>query len=217
MVAVLVVLTIVAFLVADGLIQYHRARRRQSREAAVAAPPVIPDVPADILLAGNHSWLRMTPGGAFRVGLDSVLAGLVGPIDRLDTLPAGSRVTAGRPFLTVQVGSRRLSLAAPVSGRLQRVNPDLDRLKDDLASYAYETWICEIQPEKLALEGAVLRMGEAARNWLRRQIDDIRTLLLNEGVAAAGLPDGGLLRRGALREADDHVWSEFTRRFLQNA
>ncbi|GAB4235636.1 MAG: hypothetical protein Kow00109_08930 [Acidobacteriota bacterium] len=217
MVAILVVLTIIAFLAVDGIIQYRRARRRQTQEGAVAEAPVIPDAPADVLLAGNHAWLRMAPGGAFRIGLDSVLAGLLGRIDEVSTLPEGSRVRAGEPFLTLQVGGRRVSLTAPVSGRLQRVNPDLDREKDDLASFAYDTWVCEIQPEELALEGAVLRMGEAARSWLRRQLNEIQELLLNEGVAAASLPDGGLLRRGALREADDRVWSEFSRKFLQSS
>ena len=104
-------------------------------------------VRVDVGYASGHLWVALQPGsgGAIRFGLDPLGVETTGTVAHLVVAPPGTTVRRGAPLGSVEAEKFVGPLAAPISGVVQAVNPDLATPRR-VAEDPYGTWIAEIVP-----------------------------------------------------------------------
>jgi len=224
MVALLVLLTIIIFLTVDYFAQQAAARRAVP---AVAAPsPLAVRVPADLgsvpnglFLGPGHAWVGLYPSGEVRVGADPLPLTLLGGLDAVTAISAGTEVRRGQPIARLTRGARSLELASPVDGVVVATNPDAESDPGVLAADPFGCgWIVTVRPRALggALKGRFLAEEGAA--WMRVELGRLRDFLVGltgrAALAAPTLPDGGLPLAGVAEILDDGEWRELVARFF---
>jgi glycine cleavage system H lipoate-binding protein len=237
MVAILVLLTIITCLTIDYFAE--RAKLRHAANTAMAGVPV-PDyipapqtisvrtpadltrVPAGVFVGPGHAWMEMEPEGGVRLGVDRLPITLLGGIEEIDTVPAGTEVRQGDPLARLRHGERTIEVKSPVDGLVTEVNSGLEpgRLAEEPFGSG---WIVKLQPREI---GAALRrlfVAEEARGFLRRELANLRDYLAGlslaghpsvAGIATVTLPDGGVPAEGLAARMTDGEWRELVERFF---
>ena len=223
MVALLVVLTLIGFVLADGVVQFVQARRR----AAVATTERAFEtfaldevaVPGGLFLSPGHTWVALREDGKVRIGVDSLITGLTGKLSGFELPGTGSSLKAGEELFSAQFGDRQIGFVSPVAGTVTRVNQEASDEPPLISSSPYRHWICELEPAEVQNELRALRIGKNAVEWLQSELARMRSFLINsrvEGLAAVpAMPDGGSLAAGALRVVDTATVAEFESQFLK--
>ncbi len=230
MVAILVVLTIVLFVLADLAVQRVRARRAAPAKAAAASPAdlILPAlqperfaVPAGLFFHPGHTWANLLFSGHVKVGVDDFLQKLLGRVDAITLPPQGVEVKAGQPFAVLHQGERKLALAAPVTGIVAAVNAEVAKSPALLKRDPYTRgWLVALQPQGLAAGLAGLAVGEGALSWLQGELARVRDFLREtleahrDAMVGTTAADGGLTADGLLERLDDGAWAEFQSKFL---
>ncbi len=222
MVALMVILTMLGFIVVDGFVQHAQAKRLADKPVEVheRAPvaPVDLTTPGGFFLSPQHIWLQIRENGKVRVGMDALVSGLLGRITGVMLPGRGSLIKAGQPVFSVQAGSRRLDLVAPVAGIVRAVNEQVADQPEGAFSKPYADWICELDAVDLVNEVNSLRIGDQALDWLRAEAERVGEFLMRRSALGSdlglALADGGTPRSGALETLDPAGWEEFQRQFL---
>jgi glycine cleavage system H lipoate-binding protein len=231
MVAIFVVLTIVAFIAADFIVQRIRARRAApiptpTRDSAADAllPSLQPErfaLPGGLFFHRGHTWANLLFSGQVKVGVDDFLQKLFGRIDGVTLPPLGVEVKAGQPFVALRQGDRTALLPAPVDGVVCAVNGELAKSPALLRRDPYTRgWLVAIRPKDLAANMPLLMVGDKSRDWLTlelgRLVDFLREAMARhqDAVVGATAADGGLAPEGLLERLDDEEWGAFQARFL---
>jgi glycine cleavage system H protein len=158
-------------------------------------------VPGGAFLSAGHAWARIEPDGQVRVGLDDFARKALGPIEHVELPKMGESVGLGEPLFAVKRGDRPAHFAAPVGGRVMRVNGTLLDEPSLVSQSPYlRGWVCVIQPTDLAGDLRALRIGQQVVAWYDEEIARLREAT---GPGAAGAP------------VDD--WAAFERAFLMLA
>jgi glycine cleavage system H protein len=161
--------------------------------------------------APGHTWVK--PEGDFlQVGIDD-LAQRILPWTVAVAMPReGQMVKEGEPVATLSCGDRQVQVAAPASGRIVAVNPEVMREPTLAKSENYGSgWLFAIEPANQ--EWKSLPFGETAREWLRAEGHRLERFYENQlGMAAA---DGGELIGSPDTLLSDAQWKELTRSFLR--
>jgi glycine cleavage system H lipoate-binding protein len=233
MVAILVVLTIVLFVVADLILQRVRARRAsavparpwEARAADLLFPSLQPErfaLPGGLFFHPGHTWVNLLFSGQAKVGVDDFVQRLLGKVDAITLPPVGVEIKEGQPFVAFRQGGRTAMLAAPIDGVVCAVNTELTKAPGLLKRDPYTRgWLVALQPRDLTADMSRLVVGDKALDWLRRELarfqDFLRETVAMQrdvlvGVTAA---DGGLTADGLLERLDEERWTEFQSRFLR--
>ena len=221
MVALLVITTFVAFILADAAVQWAGARQEDVRRraflagAAVAGPATAP-FPRGLFAAPGHTWVALEASGQVRIGMDAFAGSAIGRIDGVELPEEGRRISRGDPLFTIHQGGRKAVFSAPVDGVVSAVNPEA---RGEVAADPYRKgWICALDPAGLAAGLRRLLLGEEAVEWLRSEAKKYAELLtsrpLRTAEAGAVLADGGQVAPGALEAVDDETWNLFAAEFL---
>ena len=226
MVAIIVVLTVIVFIVVDGLLRIvtqkvhaskikkggaavdvglERSRKRQAPRQAVSAPgrhgePELA-LPAGLFVHPGHTWAEILRSGQARVGLDDFVRYALGRPDRLILRQPGEQVRQGEPMLTVEQAGRQLVLPAPVSGMIEDRNEQLAVHPDALEGRAYgENWAYTLKPSRLGAEIGSLKVAEKACTWLREEMQRLIAWIgtLPHARPGVAMQDGGTLVFGVL-------------------
>jgi glycine cleavage system H protein len=161
--------------------------------------------------APGHTWVK-AEGASLRVGLDD-LAQRILPWTVAVALPRpGQEVKAGEPVATLSCGDREVQVAAPASGRVVAVNPEVVREPTLAKSENYGSgWLFAIAPD--GKEWKSLPVGDRARSWLRAEGDRLERFYEEQlGMAAA---DGGELIGPPDSLLNDAQWKALSRSFLR--
>lgn len=161
--------------------------------------------------APGHTWVK-AEGGSLKVGLDDLAQRILPWTVAVELPPAGRMVKEGEPVATLSCGERQVQVAAPTSGRIVAVNPEVMREPTLAKSENYGSgWLFAIEPE--GKEWKTLPAGERARNWLRAEGERLnRFYELQLGMAAA---DGGELVGPPDTLLNDAQWKALSRSFLR--
>lgn len=229
MVAILVLLTVIVFLTADYFVQRSALRKALAegktaalpRRVTVRAPAELGQVPGGVFLGPGHAWVTLDPAGAVRVGTDRLATTLLGGVDRLETVPAGTHVHRGERLALLTKGERSVELRSPVDGLVTATNPELPVRPERLARHPFDSWLVTLAPEALAPALKRLFIAEEARAFMRRELSRLRDglLMLTARLepAPVTLPDGGLPVAGIAAELPEEAWHELAESFFDPA
>jgi glycine cleavage system H lipoate-binding protein len=230
MVPILVVLTIIAFVLADFVVQRVRARKSAPAVAAgEAADLILPQLqperftlPAGLFFHPGHTWVNLLFSGQVKVGVDDFLQKLLGRVDAVTLPPQGVEVKAGQPFALLHQGHRKLALLSPVDGVVRAVNGELAKAPSLVRRDPYTRgWLVAFEPRDLAANLPALAVGERAFSWLRADLGRFREFLRGileaqrDPLVGSTAADGGLSAEGLLERLDDVTWTGFETRFLR--
>ncbi|MDW8239038.1 MAG: hypothetical protein RMM98_05435 [Acidobacteriota bacterium] len=225
MVAIFVILTIVAFIMIDSIVQWNEAKKRAPALQS-ATPEAVPTfafeamAPAGVFFDAGHTWVNVDRLGWAQVGMDDVTQRLIGRIDAIELPANGQEVHRGDPLFTIRQGARAATFRSPIDGVVHAVNHDLNRSPQVIREDPYRAgWVCHIRPHHLARDLKQLRIAEEAWTWLEGEWRRIQEFFAARPMATAALghvlQDGGQLADGVLELMDDETWNQFTREFLE--
>ncbi len=217
MTAILVILTILAFIGVDAVVMAFRRRRAGAPVTVALTPMLEPRPPQGIFLDPRHAWVRITTDGALRVGIDDFLSEAVGELEAVEAPPRGAQVKRGDPRLKLKVRGRSLVVSAPTSGEVVAVNDHAVAQPWTVTRDPYGVgWVVALWTRDHHEAIKPLRIGSAASAFLRQEMQRLADLLTPAGTPATVplLADGGVPRKGALAAADDARWETFQKEFL---
>jgi glycine cleavage system H protein len=221
MVALAVILFAITLLTIDLVIQARQKKYPLMSPALRTAEKAdVVRMPKSIFFHPAHTWARMEGADAVTVGLDDFIQKAVGAIDKVYLPMIGQKVRQGDPVITVHHGDRKLSLVAPVSGRVFAINNDVLDNPALIASNPYEEgWLFRIEPDQLATSLSLLSIAENAVSWIRAEAMRFREFLASQTVQHPELGvtmlDGGVPVADALEHLDDGGLRQFEHDFLR--
>jgi len=220
MTAILVVLTITAFLTFDWL----RSRRQEVRSQVPAlrfGDAIAPEVFArsgGLFYGPGHTWARLEADGSVRVGIDDFARRLLGRLDRIEAAPAGTALDRRDAAFVLHQGTKSVGFAPPIEGQVTAVNTAVLENPEGVQHDPYGNgWLMTLQPKRLAANLRSLRVGEDAARWMREEVVRLRDFLAEQVPAdavGATLHDGGEPSDGLLEHFDEPVWARFESEFL---
>lgn len=173
-------------------------------------------IPGGVLISRGHAWASLSPEGAVKVGIDDFARKLIGRIDAVELPNVGMAVKAGQPLFTLRQGARLARFHAPVSGRIVKVNPELNETCEGLEITPYgKNWMCVIDGDSLDKEIPALRIGKAAVALFQEDIERFRTFMqgITRKDGTDDKPDGSL-HVGELEHLTDAQWDVAVREFF---
>lgn len=211
-------LVVIAFLVA--VFPFYRYLTG-SAELRVKPATAHERIPAGVLFDATHTWSFLDTNGLVRVGIDDFLSKLAGPLKAVLHKPVGSTIKRGEPFMSLQSGSRKLVLPAPVSGQIQEIATGDQRvvIPDDGSSLEQE-WLAMIKPSNWENDQSKLLPGYRLGAWMREEYTRFRDFLAfasqKYGPTAQPviLQDGGELAPEVMTELNNDIWKEFQSEFI---
>jgi CheY-like chemotaxis protein len=201
--------------------------RRQDRAERLASPqihlvtpssanlpsPAVVNVPGGVFVSNEHTWVEVGINGEGRIGLDDFFQKAVGPLDGLRLPEQGQQVRRGETLFTVERAGRSMSFAAPLSGRVTRVNHELDFHLSLMKLRPYEQgWICAVEPSDLTGDLGKLTIGADSVTWYQAHVESFHRKLAEE--LARHRPSEKRATKGGNGEADA-AWSAFGVCFLR--
>jgi len=225
MVALFVIGLILLALTFDVWVQ-HRAyalealRRRVGAPDPLTVPPELRSAPAGLAFDPRHVWLDVIGPQAVRVGVDAFYPTMLGRPDRVRLLDTGASVRRGEPIATLERAGRHLHVRAPFDGVVVDANPTLARDPGLIADAPYEDgWLYRIEPRPFSRPLMSARVGQAAREWLAREGQRLKALLVEVTAppdAALGVTalDGGAPMPGAYAQLPEEAWRRLTHELL---
>jgi glycine cleavage system H protein len=213
MVAVAVLLTIVGLLLLDLVVQFFESRLAR----AEGSPMPMPELPPGLFFHRNHCWAQLDARGAWRVGIDALIAPLVGRVDSITMPEPGTRVHEGDPLVTIQQASNQLMIRSPVTGEVLEANRSLQG-QDVIESPYAKGWMCVVRSENLARDTRRLAVGDDALKWQSREagrLVEFFSTVPASAVSAEMVSVGGVLGLGgAMQKLGGDEWRRFQRAFL---
>lgn len=220
MTVILVLLTFLAFIVLDYVLNRRTAIRTVPIEAPQAAAAEVGDayvdgflVPDNISYHPGHSWLVRERKNVVRVGADEFAAALVGKVDHVEAPKPGTWVRQGQKVLTFFRDGKKTEMVSPTEGEIMEVNADVLQNPGVLREDAYgKGWLLSIHvPDEESTTRNLVPKG-LVREWMREAVE--RLYALQPAIAGAVAADGGRPSHDLLSGLPDTDWAEVTGEFF---
>jgi glycine cleavage system H protein len=218
-------LTILTCVAIDGIVQWRNGKKESATR--VLTDQLVPAealaklwAPPDVFLDEGHTWVRVTPYGAARIGIDGFAQELIGRIDDVLLPEVGREVRRGDMLFSVRQDQHRAAFASPVDGVVDRVDTELHWHPEMIRTNPYKDgWVCSLKPKNLARNLKVLRIADEAKSWLQEEALKFKEFFairpFEDRQLGHVLQDGGQLAGGVLEFADDETWKQFSEIFLR--
>lgn len=123
------------------------------------------ELPEDLLYwVEDQTWARLLPDGTAVLGITALGLKASGEIYMCRPKPVGQMLEQGRSMAVVELAKSIVSVKAPLSGQVLRVNEALAAQPELIERDPYGAgWLVEIAPSQLDAERAALPSGAQAR------------------------------------------------------
>lgn len=212
----------------DELIEFANRLliRREDRLARLTAPEIhlvtpssgvlgsarVINVPGGVYISGEHTWVSIQMSGEGLIGLDDLFYKTVGTPRAIVLPKEGQQVRKGQALFVVQRGEHPLTFHSPLSGRVSKVNHELEFNLDLMRMRPYEQgWICVIEPSDLTNDLSGMTLGAGAVAWYQAQVESFRRKLAEE-MAADG--HGEKAHEAGAEQNAEAAWTAFASCFL---
>ena len=92
----------------------------------------------------DHEWAELN-GGIAKIGITDFAQHALGDIVFVEFPNVGSTISVGKAFGSVESVKAVSDLYAPISGKVLRINEELDTTPELLNENPHENWIIEIE------------------------------------------------------------------------
>jgi CheY-like chemotaxis protein/glycine cleavage system H lipoate-binding protein len=174
-------------------------------------------IPGGAFISEGHCWLTLEADGSVKVGIDDFAKKLLGKVSDIEYPNLGMSVKVGQSLFSVRLGSRTMSFAAPISGRVTKINKYLGEHLDSLEATPYgQNWICTIDAEDFDGELPKLKIGKAAVSFYQTEIDRFMTSVKEAQKAGSKAPESALepLHVGQMENLEENEWNEVAQKFF---
>lgn len=115
------------------------------------------NIPADLVYAKSHEWLRAAADGTATIGITDYAQSSLGDITFVQLPKVGATLKAGETFGVVESVKAASDLYLPVAGTVLAVNTALDGAPETVNSAPYEGgWMLKLKLADPAAVGALL-------------------------------------------------------------
>ncbi len=115
------------------------------------------NIPADLVYAKSHEWLRPESDGTATVGITDYAQSSLGDITFVQLPKVGATLKAGETFGVVESVKAASDLYLPVAGTVLAVNAALDGAPETVNSAPYDGgWMLKLKLADPATVGALL-------------------------------------------------------------
>ena len=132
--------------------------------------------PEDLYYHKEHFWARLE-GNAVIMGTNDFAQKLAGQIVYVEMPSAGRAVEQGKPCGSMESGKWVGRIYAPVSGKVESVNQELEDSPELINESPYEKgWICKITPSNLQEELKNLMKGDSLSEFIKSEVERVKKL-----------------------------------------
>ena len=126
----------------------------------------------------KHTWIQPETSGRTYVGIDSIVATVLGSIDAVSLPSPGQRIRRGENCCQVIQGSRAFSILSPVTGRVVEVNKDLKVFPDKaILDSLGKGWLFCVEPDNLEEDLQYCRGGDSVFPWYLKELQWLDSVL----------------------------------------
>ncbi len=227
MVALLILLTILVFMTLDYFVQHRRgvAEARAGLQPGALLSRHEPAqisyrVPRGVFFSPGHTWLYLEESGTARVGINDLAQSVVGRITSAGARAAGDHVLKGDPIVELRHDHRTVTFRAPVDGVIEEINTDLLQRHDYRGLEPFSAaWLYRIRPKVPSTALRDLLLGDAAKEWLGREVQRLKVILAmiapSDPLLGATLQDGGLPAWGLIDLLSEPEWQQVRETFFE--
>lgn len=224
MTVILVLITFLAFIVLDYLLNRKKAMALQPAEAG--APKAIPApagnfvdgflVPENVAYHSGHGWLMRERKNVVRIGADEFAAALAGSVEKIDLPKPGQWIRQGQKVLSFHRKGEKADMVSPIEGEVMEINAELLADPGLIRQDPYgKGWVATVHvPDEENTARNLVPKG-LVRDWMREAVERLysRQPLLAGAVAA----DGGRPAEDLLAAIPNANWKEVTAEFFLTA
>ena len=115
--------------------------------------------PSDLKYTKDHEWIRID-GDSAEIGITDFAQQQLGDVVYVDLPEAGSKITIGQSFGSIESVKAVSELFAPMSGEVIEVNPVLKARPEAVNSDPHGTWMVRVRLADPATAGDLLDRAE---------------------------------------------------------
>jgi glycine cleavage system H lipoate-binding protein len=226
----LAIATFALFIALDYLVSTRHAEQEtvthtQPASRPIGAPAVAPAfVPEPVWVAGyqlpdgfhyhrGHTWARALDDDTVVVGLDDFARQLIGPAERIEVPPVGSRLRQGGVGFSLGLNGRNAELVSPIEGEVIETNAALAHNPHLATEDPYgRGWIMKLRSSDLARNLRNLLSGSTARKWTEDSRERIELQLM--ALSGSVLTDGGRPVADFAAHLENEDWRRLVGEFL---
>ncbi|MBN2576536.1 MAG: hypothetical protein JXP73_18375 [Deltaproteobacteria bacterium] len=170
------------------------------------------EMPGDRFYCRGHVWVQPGGDGVVRIGLDDLVAHLIGRLDAVEMPEPGKRLRRNKPVLRLIRGGESVDVRSPMNADVAVVNRSIVDSPGLLADRPYDDgWLLAVRPVVSEEDLSGLMFGGIARDWQRAEAGRLGSAFQGKIATAA---DGATLARDALAGIPGVRWSKVLRKFL---
>jgi len=175
------------------------------------------NVPAGVFVSDQHAWAKIELSGAVRIGPDDLIRKMIEKADEVILPNNGEEIKKGQTLFSIKYGDFEMSTPSPLSGKVTAANSEHTEHPEWLAIKPFElSWMCEIEPSRLALELPDLKIGSDSISWYESEIERYQALARDFSERTARSASENPEKEGPVNnEAHTKLLEEFSRPFMQ--
>ncbi len=220
MTVILVLVTFLAFIVLDYLLN----RRKAVVTVPVEVPQRIPataeseyvegfQVPGNLAYHPGHSWLTKERKNVVRVGADEFAAALAGKVASVELPKPGQWIRQGQKFAVLHRNGETTEMVSPTEGEVMEVNAELLNNPALLRQDPYgKGWFVTMTVPDEESTSRNLVPKRLIREWMRDAVE--RLYGLQPALAGMAAADGGRPAEDPLGALPDANWKALTAEFF---
>ena len=132
--------------------------------------------PDDLYYHKEHYWVKVE-GNNVTIGTSDFAQKLAGQIVYVELPSVGRVVEQGKPCGSMESGKWVGRIYAPVSGKVETCNQELEDTPELINESPYEKgWICKINPSHLQEELKNLMKGNSLAEFIKSEIDRVKKM-----------------------------------------
>jgi glycine cleavage system H protein len=132
--------------------------------------------PDDVYYHKEHYWAKVE-GNKVTMGTSDFAQKLAGQIVYVELPSVGRPLEQGKPCGSMESGKWVGRIYAPVSGKVEVSNQDLEDTPELINESPYEKgWICKISPSNLQEELKTLMKGDGLKEFIKSEIERVKKM-----------------------------------------
>jgi glycine cleavage system H protein len=134
------------------------------------------NLPDDLYYHKEHYWARVE-GNVVAIGANDFAQKLAGQIVYVELPSVGRTVEQGKPCGSMESGKWVGRIYAPVSGKVEASNQELEDNPELINESPYEKgWICKISATNLEEDLKNLMKGESLIDFIKSEIERVKKM-----------------------------------------